>query len=249
MAKYSSIFKVEGTIGDVTFYKGKDGYYVRNKGGVNKNRILNDPNFARTRENLSEFGNTASSGKHIRRAISSLMADAKDNQITSRLTKVLSKVKNEDLTSARGLRNVANGLTTPLGKAWLKGFNFNTNANLESVLLAEYSLDTSSGEIVITNFVPNQQLAVPVGATHVSFNSAFLNLDLETNTKDLQMSPVVNLPINGTATTVTLTPPTPATGSGQNFFFLKVAFFQEINSVQYPLNNGTFNALQLIEII
>lgn len=249
MAKYKSLFNVEGTLGEVTFYKGEDGYYVRSKGGVSKNRILNDPNFARTRENLSEFGMVATSGKQLRRAINSLLADAKDNRVTSRLTKALSKVKNEDQTSARGQRKVAEGISTDLGKAWLKGFNFNKNANMDSVLLAQYNLDTTSGEVTISDLIPNQQINIPNGASHVSFSAAFLNLDLETDASDLQLSNTVNLPINGTGTTVTVTPAAVASGSGQSYYFLKVAFFQEINGIQYPLNNGAFNALQLIEIL
>tara|TARA_R110002012_G_scaffold127225_1_gene279434 strand:- start:32756 stop:33505 length:750 start_codon:yes stop_codon:yes gene_type:complete len=249
MAKYKSLFNIEGTLGEVTFYKSKEGSYVRRKGGVSKNRILNDPNFVRTRENLTEFGNTAKSGKILRRSINSLLVDAKDSRVTSRLTKVLSKVKNEDLVSPRGQRSVAIGLTTPEGQAWLKKFDFNNRANLDSVLMAQYSLDTSTGEIVITDLVPNVEISSPQGATHVTLNAGFLNVDLSTETADLQLSNLVNLPINGIQTTATLTPTAPATGAGQSFYFLKVAFFQEINGIQYPLNNGAFNALQLVEIV
>ena len=49
MAKYSSLFKVEGTLGEVNFYKSEDGYRMRTKGGVSKQRIERDPAFARTR--------------------------------------------------------------------------------------------------------------------------------------------------------------------------------------------------------
>jgi hypothetical protein len=56
MAKTSGIIKIEGTVEDLTFYK-KDGRnFVRRKGGVSKERIENDPNYVRTRENNSEFG-------------------------------------------------------------------------------------------------------------------------------------------------------------------------------------------------
>jgi hypothetical protein len=249
MAKYKSLFDVQGTLGEVTFYKGEDGQYVRRKGGVSKNRILNDPNYERTRENLTEFGRAATSGKLIRRAINSLMVDAKDSRVTSRLTKVLNQVKNEDLTSARGQRNVAEGLASPLGIARLKGFNFNVKSGLDSVLMAQYTLDSATGEVVIVDLIPNQQMSLPEGATHVTLSGAFLNLDLETEVRDLQLSNTVNLPINGIATTVTLTPAAPASGSGQSYYFLKVAFFQEINGIQYPLKNGSFNALQLIELL
>ena len=54
---------MEGTMEDLTFYKGTDGYLVRTRGGVSRNRILNDPAFARTRENGMEFGSITGSGK------------------------------------------------------------------------------------------------------------------------------------------------------------------------------------------
>ena len=52
MAKQKGIIKLEGTIGDITFYKStQDGHLAREKGGVSADRIANDPNFQRTREN------------------------------------------------------------------------------------------------------------------------------------------------------------------------------------------------------
>jgi len=249
MPRYSSLFKVEGSLGEVNFYKSEDGYYMRTKGGVSKNRINNDPAFARTRENNREFGNSAESGKLLRRAIIDLMADAKDSKVSSRLTQKMALVKNQDLVSTRGQRKVSEGIATPEGRALLKGFDFNRHAVLTAVLRSDYALNTATGEVEIANFVPLQRLATPEGATHVTFSGAFLNLDFATTAKDLQLSNEVNLPINGTASTVTLTPAGVPAGTGQDFYFLKVAFFQEINGVQYPLNNGAYNALQLLEVL
>ena len=65
----------------------------------------------------------------------------------------------------------------------------------------------------------------------------------------MQLSPTVNVPIDQTTATITLTPVAVPTGSGNAFYFLKTAFFQEINGVQYPLNNGAFNALKLLEVL
>ena len=250
MPKIKSLIKIEGTLDELTFYKSQDGYMVRTKGGVSKKRMATDPAFARTRENGSEFGNIARSGKFFRHAITSLLANAKDNRVTSRLTQVLSQVKNEDLTSIRGQRNVATGIATANGKAWLKGFNFNDRAAMDSVLLSNYTLDTATGEVVITDLIPSQQIAVPGGATHVSFTSGFLNFDFgDPDGYDLQLSPDITTPITGTANTVTLTPAAAAAGTGESYYFLKVAFYQEVNGMQYALNNGAHNALQLIEIL
>lgn len=249
MAKLKSLIKVEGTLDDLTFYKGRDGYLVRTKGGVSKSRMAKDPAFARTRENGSEFGLAATSGKMLRRAVLDLMVDAKDGLVTSRLTRVMTLVKNEDAVSPRGERNVGVGITTPAGQQALKGFNFNNRAIMSAVVLSDIQLDTATGEIEITDFIPAQRLHVPDGSTHVSLTSGFLNLDFTTGDKDLRLSPVSNMPIDHTMATVTLTPSAVPVGAGAQCYFFKVAFYQEVNGIQYPLNNGAYNALQLLEVL
>src|SRR5690554_7680512 len=87
MARQKRIIKLTGKIGDLSFYKSKDGYLAREKGGVDGERIKKDPAFARTRENGSEFGLAATSGKTLRDAFRPLMMRAADNRITSRLTR------------------------------------------------------------------------------------------------------------------------------------------------------------------
>lgn len=249
MAKLRSLIKIEGTLDDLTFYKGREGFLVRTKGGISKGRISSDPAFARTRENGSEFGMAATSGKMLRRAILDLLVDAKDGLVTSRLTHVMTKVKNTDTTSNRGERTVGVGITTPEGQLALRGFNFNIRAIMSSVILSDVVLTTATGVIVITDFNPKQNLAVPNGATHVSLTAGFLNLDFVTGDKDLQLSPVLNMPIDNTTTTVTLTPAALPTGTASQCYFLKAAFYQEVNRVQYALNNGAYNALQLLEVV
>jgi hypothetical protein len=74
-------------------------------------------------------------------------------------------------------------------------------------------------------------------------------LDFSTEVKDLRTSPAFNMPKDATVATVNLTPTAPTSGVGNSLFFLKIAFFQEVNSIQYPLKNGSYNALQLIEVL
>jgi hypothetical protein len=69
MARQRGIIKLDGTIGDITFYKSKDGFLAREKGGVPADRIANDPAFQRTRENGAEFGRAGKAGKTLRTAI------------------------------------------------------------------------------------------------------------------------------------------------------------------------------------
>jgi len=87
MARQKSIIKLDGTIGGITFYKSKDGYLAREKGGVSADRIKNDPTFQRTRENGSEFGRAGNSGKVLRNAVRPLLLRASDSRMVSRLPK------------------------------------------------------------------------------------------------------------------------------------------------------------------
>lgn len=249
MAKVNGIVKIEGTVEDLTFYK-KDGKnYVRRKGGISKERIANDPNFVRTRENNTEFGHSGSSGKVLRKALGSMVFKAKDSKLSSRLVQVMSVLKNMDAVSVRGQRRVSIGLSTSDGKQALRGFDFNANANLNGVLFAPYTLDTTTGIVKLTNFIPAEQVLFPQGATHVSFQNAVLALDFETEDSEIAYGNVVNLPLNRTSTTVTLTPTSVPTGSGQQFFLLLVSFFQQINGQQYSLKNEDFNVLCILEVV
>ena len=69
MARQGGILKIKGTIGDITFFKTRDGYRVKEKSGVDGDRIATDPKFQRTRENGAEFGESALASKILRSAI------------------------------------------------------------------------------------------------------------------------------------------------------------------------------------
>ena len=103
MAKQTGIIKLKGTIGGISFYKTSDGHLAREKGGVDKSRILNDPAFQRTRENGSEFGRAGKGGKVLRNAIRVLLQNAKDKRVVSRLTKDLLAIVKTDTINERGL--------------------------------------------------------------------------------------------------------------------------------------------------
>jgi hypothetical protein len=44
MARQKGIIKLDGTIGNITFYKSKDGYLAREKGGIPVDRISSEKN-------------------------------------------------------------------------------------------------------------------------------------------------------------------------------------------------------------
>lgn len=135
MGKLDGIIKLQGTLDNLKFYKSADGHVVRTKGGVSKNRIKNDPAFQRTRKNGMEFGHSATSGKMLRTAVGTLLFNAKDRRLSSRLMTVMSQIKNLDSISIRGQRHVSQEIATAEGKMLLKGFDFNAQAALGSFIM------------------------------------------------------------------------------------------------------------------
>ncbi|MFD2890995.1 hypothetical protein ACFS5J_03095 [Flavobacterium chuncheonense] len=249
MAKQHSILKVEGTLDGLTFYKSIDGHLVRMKGGVSKSRIMKDPAYVRTRENIAEFGATAQAGKLIRNTITTVLQRAKDPRLSSRMLSVLHRIKNLDTNSVRGARKVGEGLQTPTGKALLKGFNFNQRALLQTILHAPYTLSTTTGVVSFADLVPLEHILSPEGATHVGFRTAFVNLDMATGLFDTQLSAVVHLPLDMTVANVVLTPTAVPAGNGLQLHFLLLEFFQLVNGMQYPLHDGAFNSLSVLDVI
>lgn len=248
MARQKGIIKIKGTIGDLSFYKTRDGDLVREKGGVDASRIASDPAFVRTRENGAEFGASASAGKLVRNALRSLMMTAADSRVTSRLTKRMSEIKNLDGTSARGERNVGVAIAQPTAKNMLKGFNFNDRAILAAILHKPYQITVATGVIKIDNLVPVNDIAYPQGATHLNIKAAWAKVDFANETSEIEYTNVENLPIDATSNNVVLTPAAAPAGAGTDLYLLQIEFFQEVNGQQYSLKNGAFNALCVVEV-
>jgi hypothetical protein len=101
MAKQKGVIKLDGTIGNITFYKTQDGYLAREKGSVTADRIANDPAFQRTRENGAEFGRAGKAGKILRNAIRNLLQNAADGRMVGRLTQKMVEVVKADTVNAR----------------------------------------------------------------------------------------------------------------------------------------------------
>ncbi len=249
MARQKSIIKLQGTIGGISFYKSKDGYLAREKGGVDGTRIANDPAFARTRENGAEFANAASAGKLLRDTVRVLGMNASDSRVAARLTQVMTRIKNLDEANSRGERSAAEGISTEQGKALLRGFNFNSNAVLGSVLYKPFQVDTATGKINIGSIVTQDEIAYPQGATHIIFKSGFACIDFETGASELQVSEPKRLAINGENQELSVMPADIPEIEGTQFILLCIEFVQEVNGNDYSLKNGAYNALCIVEIV
>lgn len=246
MAKQIGIIPLDGTIGNITFYKSKAGLLAKQKGGVSGARIATDPAFARTRENGTEFGRAGKAGKLLRTAFRALLLNAADSYMCSRLTSAMVKVLRADTVNKRGQRNVIDGEAE-----LLDGFEFNSAGTLGATLYAPYmpSIDRVAGvtAVNIPSFVPINMLAAPAGASHFRIVMAGAEVDFEGNTFVNGSAASAQLAIDATPTEVlNLSAEVTANSTKPLFVVLGVEFFQEVNGDLYSLNNGAYNALAIV---
>jgi hypothetical protein len=248
MAKQKGNLKIEGTMNDMTFYKIRNNYYVRAKRDVSRERILTDPKFARVRENGNEFGLAVKAGKLLRDVVKNMFKEARSLATSTRLLQLMLRIQKSDLISERGKRNTGVALASPAAKKLLKGFEFNSKAQMGSILFKPYTVNTVTGVIAIANLVPVNDVLVPEGTTHLTLRGAYADVNFTDGASAIEYTNEVNLSIDATLTTVTLTPTAVPPGTGTKFYLLQLEFFQMVNAVQYELNNGLFNALVIAEI-
>lgn len=248
MAKQKGVIKVVGALDDITFSKTKSGFMAGMKSQLNKSRIMSDAAFVRTRENMQEFGRAGKASKMLRKGLRTLIQQSRDKALTGRLLKKMMEVIKADATSIRGERNVVDGESE-----MLKGFEFNANARLEACLFAPFTatIDRATGNtnVDFPGFVPVQQIVWPEGATHfrIASGAAAIDFTLENFDNAFSETAIMPLDTNGTGA-INQVNALPAASVHPLFLAVGLQFFQRVNGVDYPLKNGAFNALSVVEV-
>jgi hypothetical protein len=249
MPKQKGIIPIQGTTGNLTFYKGKDGHYrVRAKGGVEASRILNDPRFERTRENGREFGRAGAAGKALRNALNIVMKRVNDSDVVSRMSQLFSRVIKTDGVNRRGERTVLDG---ELG--FFKGFEFNAASPMSTTLYAAVtgSIDRAAGTATaeVPAIVPSRFMAKPAAATHYMLTAIAAEVDFAEGSSINAVASTVELPIgDAEAAAVSLGLSLPAGSTKPLFLALCIEFLQEVNGRYYGLNAGQFNAMTMLAV-
>jgi hypothetical protein len=245
MAKQSSFIKLEGTIGDVTFYKGQNGYNARQKGGVSRSRILNDDAFQRTRENLAEFARAANAGKLLKDAFRELTLKARDLRTHNRLYSQSLKVLKTDMLSDRGERKVENG-----DISLFEGFQFSNNSVLESTVLARFEVTNDDTEVSVTfaPFDPKKYLSYPIGATDFRFFMVGTAVEFHSGNflNNITSTDPIKIVAGDLLEPLILALPKITEIGAHRLFALGIEYLQDVNGKTYPLNNGAHNAAKII---
>lgn len=166
MSKVNSIFEVHGRIGNVVFRKRKGKVYASACPSSNKQKVANDPQFARTRENNREFSGMIKLSRAVYHMASMVDASA-HTDVFGKLTKQLSVLKGLDTNHDRGNRSFQLTLRPKL----LEGFEWNDTNHMSSLFhgnLTATCID-SNVSFSIPAIAPQSDLQIPIGATHYRF--------------------------------------------------------------------------------
>ena len=178
MATQHGIIKLTGQIGGISFYKMEGKYYARMKTCHSKERIQNDPAFAKTYQCGLDFGEASRTSKQLRHAWASVLPNVADNRVAGRLTGKLVKVLQGDSCHAAGRRKVAHG-----DLSFLKGFEFNKYAAFSNVFSPTYQVSisrrTNEASIYIPAWNTRDGISASTGATHVRLVAVVTSVDFK----------------------------------------------------------------------
>lgn len=245
MAKQTGVITLKGPVGRLSFYKTRNGYLAREKGGVEKSRIMNDPRYARTRENIREFTDNATSSKLLRDALRPVIAQIGDKRLNLRIAQSMMQVLKGDLLNVRGDRRVKDG-------DWnlMKDLELNAGSSLTSSLFFEiqYTDSPAAWAVNLPVFVPRDMIALPSGATHYKITATGVGVDFDLGIRSA---------VSGTSGVLSILDPSVAQTlsvdkaplAGTHFaFLLSVEFIQVVNGVEYAINNGAHNAAKILAV-
>ena len=257
MAQNNSFIRLEGTLDGLTFFRKNGKNFVKTKSRVSRNRILNDPAYKRTRENMQEFGGAARCSKAFRDSFATIARLVGDTYLSARTT---GKVRGI-LPGGVGLRgertiNLVDNATS------LVGLNFNVSKPFDSHFNAPSagpaiaaSRDTVTWSI--PDFSTDTYIKKPEGATHCKVAlAAGYTSNYEWDSALKSYEPVeatpngigsvtysAAIPLTGmvgaaTDLTVDLTAYAPIPVTTALFVGTAIVFYQEVNGELYELAQG-----------
>lgn len=127
-------------------------------------------------------------------------------------------------------------------------------ANLGSTFYTSYEIqvDRATGALIVQvpSFSPASAIASPEGANHMKLISAGAAVDFEGENYEVALSQSDEIELTQANTPlIELVNQLSENVTGPLFLVLGIEFSQNINGTSYPLKNGRFNTLALIEVI
>jgi len=108
MAYQTGVIEYKGSFKSIRHWRNRKDpkIYAGEKGGANRDLVMNNPAFARTRENMNEFGGCGVAVKAIRNGLQQLLPEPTDTHFTGRLMKIIKMINVKDPEGLKGVRAI-----------------------------------------------------------------------------------------------------------------------------------------------
>ncbi len=218
------------------------------KNKLTKKRIHEDEAFARTRENMSEFGRAGESNRLVREAFTVELQNISDRYVSGRLTKRMIRIIQSDPVRRRGERIVG-----PEALPMLEGFNFNRNKLLADTLYAPWYLyqDHAAGlfKIQIPFFNAGTMVDTQTDAIEYRLIACAAAIDFENRDVNTVTQQSHRIQVNDTTTrSIQLGLTFPAGNPHPVIITLGVKFFG-MGISKSPAPGGTLNTMAVIKVV
>jgi hypothetical protein len=215
---------------------------------LTRKRIYKDPEFERTRENMSEFGRACKANRLIRVAFREVLFNMTDRYVSGRLTKRMMSIISNDPVNGRGQRTITSH-ELPL----LEGFNFNSITSLQQALIVPYNIvaDRPKGQLTINTHSCRQSSMATTGSNASCFriiaSAAAIDFDKDDFECTKQESDLIDLN-NVQPETVHFSFSLPDGSAHPWIVVLGIEFCHQIGS-KLVMADRKYNAMAVVKVI
>ena len=244
MAKQVGFVKIKGTIDELIFFEYKGNYFVKKKPDFT-NATLKKRS-ASLKPRTKELISATQSLILLSKCLKSAMQFPARNY--SRFRSKMTLLKNFDLVSPYGERNLHEALKNPEARTFLTAFNFNRSSPLQFWLNKPFYIQTD-GALLMKEVMPGKSLEFPEGAQEMEMSCLRIHINFAEKVCEAVRYESTKIQRHGPQVDVFLHPLTQREAYGNVFYFLQLCFFRHTEKgVMEPLDNKKKDVLHLLAI-
>ncbi|MRG46118.1 hypothetical protein GFS24_13395 [Chitinophaga sp. SYP-B3965] len=234
MARQMGPFYFTGTYNGMVGYKVGNDYFFR----AIPDEITQT---AATKLAAEDFGVASTCGKLIRQALHQSMDLKQEHRLTNRLNKVLAKVIRKDTAHLAGSR-----LVLPEHLSLLKGFAFNKETKLDTVLLG-IEAEIEQTAFITVNIPIVSKIKRTKRTTHVEIKAIAISADFAGGTFKQTTSEAILIDVHQPWKPLELTMPRP--GKETALVILQVRALEEVNGAKSVFEDKNYCAADIIAVL
>lgn len=234
MAKVTGDGKLPKRIDDYSIYPLHGEMIVRRKSGFTPEKVKNEPKYALTRQNATEFGRVSSLCKKIRLALAGVLPKKDGLAVCNLLVRQMMQLIVLDGGSARGERQLWNAFSTTEAKELMAGYAFNPNGVLHKGIREHFCMD-DAGNATFSGSRIAAELSFSDASDHIGIRLHHLDFDFIEGASVLCSSGWLFLSEDSSADHFLLECRFPEKPAGTVFSIIEIEFYNAVDGGFVPL--------------